>query len=460
MININLNNFFNPKSVAIIGVSRNPKKIGQVLFRNLIDGGYKGHVYLVNPKAGEIMNHKVYSSILKIKEKIDLTIIAIPAKFVFNAVKECNKKGVKDVLIISSGFKEIGNVKEENKLEEYCLKNKIRIIGVNCLGIFDAYNNFDTVFLPRYRLKRPEKGGISFVCQSGAIGSAILDLSSDKGHKFSKFISYGNATIVDESDLLEYLEDDENTKVICLYVEGVKDGDKFFKIAKRVSKKKPIIALKGGITEEGSEATLSHTGALAGAVEVYKGIFKQTGIIEVSSLEEMFNVASLIEKVGRIDGNRIQVITNGGGYGILTTDAIVGSGNLELAKFSKKNKRYLRSKFSRLINIRNPLDLVGDADSEMYRTAIESCLNDRNIDLLFVICLYQTPLITTDIVDYISGFNDLCKKPIVVVSTGGEFTEVLSSRLEENGVVVYTYPEQGINSISKLFWWSNIRKKL
>jgi len=457
---INLDNFFEPKRVAVVGVSEKPSKVGHVIFKNILDGGFKGEVIPVNPNIKKIFNRKSYDSVKDIPGKVDLAVISIPAKLVMMVVKECKEKGIKDVLIVSAGFREIGKGDLEDKLREYLDKNKMRCVGVNCLGIFDAHNRFDTLFLPRYRLKRPKPGVIGFICQSGAVGSAILDVAAEQGQKFSKFISYGNATQVDESDLLEYLGKDEKTKVICMYVEGIKDGEKFYKIAREVSKKKPVVVLKGGLTEEGSKATLSHTGSLAGKKEVYFGIFKQTGLIRAESLEEIFDIASLVEKNTRLKGNRILVITNGGGYGIVSTDRITESENIEMAELSKETHKKLRKEFPSTVNIGNPLDLVGDATTERYDIALEYTLKDKNIDAILLIVLHQTPLITKDVVDVISEFRRKSKKPIVVVSTGAEFTERLSENLEEHGVPVFDFPLNAINAIDKLEWYEKRKKKL
>ncbi len=457
---VDMKNFFKPKRIAVIGVSRNMNKVGHVIFKNILDGGFEGEVIPVNKNAESVLNRICHKSVKNIKGKVDLAIIAIPAEFVLEVVRECYEKGIRDVLIITSGFKEIGNLALEEKLADYLDKKKMRAIGVNCLGIYDAYNKLDTLFLPRYRLERPKEGGIGFVCQSGAIGSAILDIAAEKGHKFSKFVSYGNATQIDESDLIEYLGNDPATKVICLYVEGIKDGEKFFKTAIKVSKKKPIIALKGGLTEEGQKAALSHTGSLAGNKEVYFGIFKQAGIIKADSLEEMFDIATLFEKGINFKGNKILVITNGGGYGIISTDNIANSVNLEMASLSEETAENLRKIFPSTVNVRNPLDLVGDATTERYKIALENCICDKNVDGILLIALYQTPLITTDIVEIISEMHEETKKPIIVVSTGGEFTEILSENLEERGLPVFNFPEDAIKAVDKLVWYDRKIKRL
>jgi acetate---CoA ligase (ADP-forming) len=454
---MNLKNFFQPKTIAVIGVSRNPNKIGHVIFRNILDGDFDGEVFPVNPNTSQILHYKVYSSVSKIKKQIDLAIVVVPAKLVLNIVKQCKNKHIKDLLIITSGFKEIGNVKLEKQLQKFLIKNNMKAIGVNCLGILDSYNNLDALFIPRYRLKRPSPGSISFICQSGAVGVSILDIATEQGHKFSKFISYGNATSIDESDLLEYVGKDINTKVICLYIEGIRDGEKFYKVLKNVSKKKPVVISKGGLTKEGAEAAMSHTGALSGKKEVYFGIFKQAKAISASSLEEMFHLASLIEKNIKFCGNRIQIITNGGGYGIISTDNISKSKNIELASLSTATKKKLK-KLLPSINARNPLDLMGDATTDRYKLALEACIKDKNVDVILLIVLYQTPLITTDIVEIISEFHRETLKPIIVVSTGAEFTENLSESLEENNIPTFDFPEDAINSIDKLVWYDGRKK--
>lgn len=457
---VNFTNFFKPKKIAVVGASRNPSKVGHVTLKNIIDGGFPGEVVPVNRKADEILGKKAYTNVKKIPGKIDLAVIAVPADFVIPVVKDCHVKGIRDVLIVTAGFGEVGNHELEKKLRETLDKLKMRAIGVNCLGIFDAHNKLDTMFLPRYRLKRPEAGGISFVCQSGAVGSATLDIATAKGHKFSKFISYGNATQIDESDILEYLGNDESTKVICFYVEGIKDGEKFYNVARKVAKKKPVIALKGGLSERGQQATMSHTGSLAGKKEVYFGVFNQCGIVRVDSLEEMFNVATMFDSGVGLNGGRIQVVTNGGGFGILSTDAIVDAKNLEMAEFSGKIAKGLRKSFSKNVNVGNPLDLVADATTENYRVALDSCIADKSIDGVVVVCLYQTPLITTNVVEILSEAYRKSKKPIVVVSTGGEFTENLSSTLHSSGVPVYSFPEDAVKALDKVRWYLKKQKTL
>ena len=447
---MDLQGFFKPQSVAIVGASRNPAKVGHVILKNLIDGGFKGLIFPVNPETNNLLGLRTYPSLSKIDDSIDLVVIAVPADLVLGVIDECKKKKVKDILIVTAGFGEVGNVDLEKKLKTKLDSYGMRCVGVNCLGVFDAYHNFDTLFLPRYRLTRPKPGGISFVCQSGAIGSAILDIASTNGYKFSKFVSYGNGTQVDESDLLEYLGNDETTKVVCLYVEGIKNGDKFFEVLKKVTMKKPVIVLKGGLTDAGKHAIMSHTGSLAGDSAVFFGVLEQTNAIRADSLEEMFNIAALVEKGVHFGSNRLQIITNGGGYGILSTDAIDSSSHVKLAVLSPNTIAEIKKFAPEHMNVGNPLDLLGDATTERYRQSIDKCIADPGVDGLVVIALYQTPLLTTEIVEVISEAHNNSKKPIIVVSTGGEFTDLLSRSLRERGLPVFSYPDEAITALDKL----------
>ena len=447
-----LEKFFNPKTVAVIGASRNPEKVGHVLLKNLVESGekMKRNIIPINPNAKEILEKKAYPKITDVKERIDLAIIAIPAKFVPQAVEQCKEKGVKNLIIVSSGFSETGDKETEKRLKDYLDTNKMMAIGVNCLGIFDAHTSMDALFIPKTKMRRPAAGGISFVCQSGAIGLAIIDIAASEDYRFAKFISYGNATQLDESDYLEYLAKDKDTKVICMYIEGVKDGEKFYKTAKRIADKKPIIIVKGGLTKEGDQATLSHTGTLAGKKETYFGIFNQANLIRADNLEEMFNIASILENPIEVKGSRVQIVTNGGGYGIISTDKVSESKELQLTTLSDVANNALRKVMPSYVNIRNPLDISGDATSKRYATALKHVSKDKNVDIILLIALYQTPLLSDDVVSIIEKAKASTKKPIMVVSTGSEFTENLSSQLRKHKVPVFSFPHLAIDALDKI----------
>jgi acetyl coenzyme A synthetase (ADP forming)-like protein len=441
--------FFSPKTVAVIGASRFPKEVGHVIFRNFMEGGFRGNAFPVNPNADRILDCKCYSSILKIRKRIELGVITVPARIVPSVLEECGKKGVPAVIIISAGFREIGNEKLEKQVEKLLKKYRMRCIGPNCLGIFDPYTQVDTFFLPRYKLERPGKGDIAFISQSGALGSVVMDWMAMKGYKISKFISYGNAVDLDEADLIEYLARDKRTRVICAYFEGVKRGRRFFEIAETVSRKKPVIVLKGGLTDEGNKATLSHTGSLAGSAEVHSAAFRQAGIIEAKDLEQIFDFARILSTQPRPKGNRVQVITDGGGFGVLATDGLVRN-NLALAKMRKESINKLKKKFPSYVVLKNPIDLTGDADAERYRKAIDAALDDPNVDMIALIVLFQIPTLTSEIVEIISAANKRRKKPIVVIAAGGRYTEVLKKTLEDSGIPTFSYPGRSAEALRAL----------
>jgi len=295
------------------------------------------------------------------------------------------------------------------------------------------------MFIEKRKLERPKQGKISFVTQSGALGAAILDMAAEKNYKFSKFISIGNSLDIDASDILEYLNKDKTTQIICLYIEGLKDGRKFLNVVSKI--KKPIIAIKGGVTQEGSKAAQSHTGSLAGSADVYKGIFKQLNIVSVNSLEEMFDTLKLFDKLEVPSGNKVQVITNGGGYGILAADGL-SENNLPLATLSNKTISALRKIFPPTVSLSNPMDLLGDADTERYKHALKACVKDSNNDILLVINLAQLPKMKSDIVDVLIETSRY--KPTIVISTD---KGSLTKRLEKNNIPVFKYPKNAIKAM-------------
>jgi acetyl coenzyme A synthetase (ADP forming)-like protein len=453
---MSLDCFFNPKSVAIIGASRDSKKPGHVIFRNFLEGKFKGKVFPINPSAKEILDHKCYKKVTDIKEKIDLAVIVVPAPIVPKILEDCGKKKIKGAIIISGGFKEVGNVALENKVEDIAKKYKIRVVGTNCIGVFDPYSGVDTIFNPSYKLERPKEGEIAFISQSGAVMSVIMDWMGAKGYRTSKFVSYGNATDVDEADLIEYMGKDKKTKVICVYIEGVKEGRKFYEIAKKVSKKKPIIVIKAGITEEGGKSVSSHTGSLAGQIEAYRAAFKQSGVIEADDIEQVFDYARVLAKQPLPKGDKVQIITDGGGFGVLATDFVIKNG-LKMAKMKKENLDKMKKIFPKHVVVGNPIDLTGDATSEMYKIAIDAAIKDDNVDMIIVIALFQTPQLTPEVTEVIIEASRNKKKPMVVISAGGEFTEVLKKTLEDSGVPCFSYPDRAILALKAIHTYAKAK---
>ncbi len=444
--------FFNPKSVAVIGASREPEKLGYIVFSNFIKSGYKGKVYPVNLNAEMILGKKSYKSVLNIPNEVDLAIIIIPAKIVSTILNECIEKKIKSAIVISAGFAETGSQgkKLEDDLKKIISGKITRIIGPNCLGIYDAYSKVDTLFLSKERCGRPEKGNISFISQSGAVGSTILDWLAEENIGISKFISYGNALDVDESDLIEFLGNDKSTDVILVYLEGIESsGEKFIEITKKVSKKKPIIVLKSGKTKKGMQAVSSHTGSLAGSGQIYSAAFKQAHIIEADNWEELldFGLAFATQELPK--GNRIAIITDGGGFGVLATDEAERQ-QLFLPEPSSGLKQKMSKLMPPYVSLHNPIDLTGDADAKRYKLAIEECMKSKEFDGVIAITLFQVPTLGKEIVDYLSAIKRKYKKPLLACAAGGKFSNELSNKLIEKGIPVYTTPERAVKAMKAL----------
>lgn len=448
----NLNKIFESRSIAIIGATQKKEKVGYVILRNLIDGRYSGALYPINPKYEEILGLKCYKSVLEIKKQIDCAIIAVPAVAVPNVVKECGEKGIKGIVILSGGFEEVGRADLAEEIKKYAKEYDLSIIGPNCLGVYDPYNHVDSIFFPMYKLGRPRPGDISFVTQSGAIGSVMLDLAASYNIGISKFISYGNGTILDESDLLEFLGRDKKTKTIILYIEGIKDGRKFLKTITKINKKKPIVVLKAGKGEQGKKAAMSHTGNIAGNYLAYKAAFRQAKVVEASDIEELFNLMRIFSQP-LAKGKRIGVVTNGGGLGVLTTDAIEKEG-LVLADFDEKTTNELKKIIPSYANPRNPLDVAADATVDVYEKVIELYLNNDAIDMLVVSILFQTPTLDERLINVLSNATEQKKKPIIVITIGGEYTEVYRKILESKGITTFNSPAAAIRTLRKFVEYS------
>jgi acetyl coenzyme A synthetase (ADP forming)-like protein len=454
-----LDYFFNPKSVAIIGASHNPEKLGYAILANFVKAGFERKIYPVNPNTEPILGLKVYKSVLDIPDDLDLVVIVVPAKIVPRVLRECVKKKIEAIIVISAGFSEIGE--EGKKLEIECKKiikgMRTRVMGPNCLGVYDPYTNVDTLFLSRERCGRPKRGNIAFISQSGAVGSTILDWLSEQGIGISKFISYGNAMDLDDCDFLEYLGDDEKTKVITVYLEGIEaSGQKFMRIARRVTKKKPVIILKAGKTKKGAEAVFSHTGSLGGSAKIYSAAFKQAGIIEADSWEELFDFARAFSTQPLPKENRIAIVTDGGGFGVLATDEAERQG-LELPEPSDKLKKEMSKVMPSYASMHNPIDLTGDADADRYRVVIETCLRSKEYDGVIAITLFQVPTLEKEVVDHIIKLHRKYKKPLLACAAGGKFTQELSEKLMEGGVPVYPTPERAVKAMKALVEYSWIK---
>ena len=410
----NLAQFFHPQSIAIIGASNTEGKVGYDVMLNLTNN-FKGKIYPVNPHETEIMDCPVFNNAKRLPQDTDLAIIIIPAAAVPQIVEDCAKKGIKNFVIISAGFKEVGvdGAKLERQLIELKKRFGLRILGPNCLGYITASPSINASFANEF----PEVGNIAFVSQSGALGTAILDMAAAQKIGLSYFVSLGNKCDIDEIDMLEYLANDKNTKVILLYLENISDGPRFIEVAGKVTRKKPVIVLKSGKTAKGMKAVSSHTGSLAGAAEVYSAAFKQAGVIEVEDVEDFEAVAETMSYQELPQGNRVAVLTNAGGPGILVTDLLPKYG-LELAAFSTETMAKLKTGLPPAASVGNPVDIIGDALADRYAYAFSQIVKDKNVDSIIVVLTPQRMTQIAATAEAIGRQNAQTKKPVILCFMG------------------------------------------
>lgn len=451
-----INKFFAPKSVAIVGASENPKKFGHVILKNYMDMGFSGKIYPVNPKADSILGIKCYKSVLDVREDIDSAVIVVPPQAANEALKECVKKRIDAVVMITAGYRETGGagVAREQELKSIIKDTNTRVVGPNCIGIYDSFGRIDTLFLPDYKLKRPRAGDIAFISQSGAFALSILDWAATEEIGISRFVSYGNRADVDEIELLNYLLDDKKTRAIAVYLEGVRNGRDFLECLKKVAAKKPVVILKAGKSAAGTRAVQSHTGSLAGSYDVFRGAIRQGGAVEAENTEQLFDFCRVLAYQPAAKGNRIAVVTNGGGFGVMCADSIERCG-LSLAEFSKDTVEGVKSVMPReYSSVHNPLDLIGDADVRRFEVAIDKVIKDKNVDGIIIVTLLQTASLGPEIVDVIASANERSRKPIVVSASGGEYTQLLLRSLEKDGIPAYPSPDRAVSAMKTLIEYS------
>jgi acetyltransferase len=452
---MNLEKLFNPGSVAIVGASPEEGTVGSVLAKNALELGYKGKVFLVNPKHAEIFGQKCYRSLAEISEPVDLAVVAIPAKFVNGEVKT-NAAKIKNYVIISAGFGEIGEdgKDRQKELAELAAANNLHIIGPNCLGIIMPGVKLNASFAGGM----PAKGNISFVSQSGALAVALLDIAKERNLGFAHVISIGNKMQISETELLEYLATDEKTKVIGMYLESVKDGAAFIKAARKVSKIKPVVILKAGKNEKAQKAISSHTGALAGSDEITSAVFKKTGVLRANSLEEFFSLIDLIHNSKTVPGPEAVVITDAGGVGVLTSDAFSGKA-MRLADLDPKVKEKLREFLPEESSVENPIDLLGDAHEDRYQKALETVAGIKNVGAIICALTPQDQTPVGKIADVIIDFKHKTDKILATVFVGGERVEAAIKKLSQSGIANFGFPEQLINALDGYYRWTLLKEK-
>lgn len=454
--------FFNAKSVALIGASPEPGKIGNSVMESLVKHDYKGKVYPVNAKGySEIMGVKAYKNLLDIKDPVDVVIVTVDLKFVPDLLTECGKKNIHNMVIISGGGKELGGERAaiEKRIQDLSRELNVRIIGPNCIGIFNGENRLDCAFQGHLRMLRPKQGNVAFLSQSGTVGIAFMETSDAFG--LSKMISYGNRSDVDEADMIHYLAQDPNTNVIGLYVEGLGDGRKFMNSAKNVIKEhqKPIVVFKNGRSTKGAKQAASHTGSLGGSFAVISGAFEQTGIISVDSYEELTSALKALTWQPVPKGNKIAMVTNGAGPIIAAIDNFERL-NLELAQLSDQTMKSFKEHYPATYVIGNPCDVTGSASADDYRFAIQSFLDDPNVDIIMPWFVFQDDPLEEKIVDILADFQKQKKKPILVGAMGGPFTEKISKKIEEFNIPVYQSVITWITAAGSLAKWHRVKESL
>ncbi len=441
---------FNPESIAVVGASPVPGKLSHIILESLDAAGFRGSVYPVNPKYDSVGGLKCYPSIEAIDGIVDLAVIAVPAEAV-PAVIRGAKGRLRGAVVVSGGFGE----KDEKgrRLEEELINSAqtagIRIIGPNCMGIFDAVTGVDTFFIPRDRVKRPKRGTISILSQSGSFALTAIDLLSEEGIGAARVVSYGNRVDVDESDCLEFLAYDDSTHAVALYIESVKDGRRFVEAASLCSSKKPVIAVKVGKSGAGVSAARSHTGALAGRYELYRAAFKKAGIKELLGFEDFMDGCRALGVYRPVQGNRVIIITDGGGVGVNIADACSSLG-LHVAPLPEALRDEILKKFPPYFIVGNPLDLTGSVTDEWVATALKRTLGDDGFDAAIVAALWGPPGLTDRLPGLIADCAKLVRKPLIVCSPGGEFSKSKRRLFIEKGLPVFDTPESAARAAAIL----------
>ena len=437
-----LKSFFEPASVAVIGASTKPGKLGHEVLRNIVEAGFKGKRYPINPKADEILGLKCYSSIKDVPDKVELAVIIVPAKIVPSVMADCGAKGVPAAIVISGGFSETGRAGEglEHQMLDAAKRANIRVIGPNCQGV----NSTAVGLCASWPLVKT-KGPISVISQSGTILAALGCWAADEGVGVCKLVALGNKCDVDETELLSYLAEDPDTKVIALYMEGVRDGRKFTEVARAAMRKKPILVLKGGRTTKGAEAVKSHTRSLAGKDAVFDGAFKQAGVIRVRSVEELYDACKGLAYLPQPKGNNVVIVTSSGGSGILATDACEELG-LNLIDLPADVCSTLKDKLPPECILRNPLDLTGGATSQMYDDALAALTAAGDVHSIIVIVGDPMP----GIADTISKHFGAGKTIVPVMLGGGQAEVEERTKLQELRIPVYPSPTRGVQALGVL----------
>uniref|UniRef100_UPI002ADE7390 acetate--CoA ligase family protein n=1 Tax=Bellilinea sp. TaxID=2838785 RepID=UPI002ADE7390 len=430
--------FFAPQGVAIIGASAAPNKLSYGILRNMTLYGYAGQVAPVNPKADQILGLKCYPEIAAVPDPVELAVIVLPAPVIPATLEACGQRGIRSVIIISGGFKEVGEegAALEKQILEIAARYQMRLIGPNCVGTLDLYSGLNTTFIQGV----PEKGSIGFISQSGAVGGGVVDYIRNKWIGFSNFASLGNEADLTETDLIEYLSQDEHTRVIAVYVEMIRDGQRFMQVARRVTPHKPIVLLKAGRTSAGARAVSSHTGSLAGSHAAYRAVFQQSGVIEAETVSDLFDISMALAHQPLPKGNRVAIITNAGGPAALLSDSLAEHG-LQIADLQEETRTVLRGRLNPAAQVANPIDMLGGAEPPEYEFALQLALADPNVDAAVVILVPQALVNPVEVAEKIIQVSASRQKPVLTCFMGEWSIEKARQRLHTSGIPMYVFPE-------------------
>ncbi len=448
----------NPSSVAVIGASRHPEKAGHVILRNIVESGFRGKVYPVNPKADTILGLKCYPSVLDIPDEVDVAIVAVPARIVPEVVAQCGEKGIPLVVVISAGFKETGpeGAKLERSIVEIARKYGIRILGPNCLG----FMNLSVPINATFAAVTPKRGNIALISQSGALITALLDIAVCYGVGFSMVFSLGNKADLDEVDLLEVLSRDPATQYIIMYIESIERGREFISVARSMCREKILIALKAGVTERGARAVSSHTGSLAGKASIYFTAFRQAGVVQIQGLRELVSILQVLTRgdLLRLGKPRVVIVTNAGGPGIIATDCCEKLG-VELVNLDRELIEKLRSILPPAAALHNPVDVLGDATPDRFESTLRVLLSSPQISYVILIATPQAmtnpPELAERIIKLSSEFRD---KVVLPVLLGGETMREAREKLMKKGIPTYDAIEDSVEALSALSRYFDVTK--
>ena len=441
--------FFTPKGVAVIGASRDESKLNHGIVRNLVEHGYPGPIYPVNPRAEEILGLRCYPTILAVPDPVDLAVIVLPAPLVPQILEACGQRGLKGAVVISSGFREVGSqgAQLEEQLVEIAHRHGMRLIGPNCVGVVDTVTPVDTSFVPAM----PLPGQIAFISQSGAICGGIIDWTRGKGVGFSRFVSLGNEADVTETDLLEFLGRDPHTRVIAAYLEGIRDGARFMAVARQVTRHTPLVVLKAGGTHGGARAAFSHTGALSGSEQALRAALRQCGALQVESVGALFDQAQALAYQPLPRGDQIAILTNAGGPGVLAADAMEREG-LRLAPLTRETMAFLRDHLPPEANVQDPVDLLGAARGPEYALTLGALLKDPQVHGVVVIYVPPVHVSPDEVAEAIGETlsRSAAEKPVLACFLGQVSVGAAVKTLHRHRIPPYTFPEQAGQAMAAL----------